>query len=58
MYHICIVDGIIRTAIDVKGKPNKYGAPKKFETKEDAEKWISKHTYKGMSWRYEIYKDK
>ena len=55
MYHICRVDGFIRAAIDVNGKPNKYGAPKKFETKEEAEKWIKKHSYSGMSWRYEIY---
>ena len=57
MYHICRIEGFIRAAIDNKGKPNKYGAPKNFETKEDEEKWITKHTYKGMSWRYEIYKE-
>ena len=50
-----MVDGIVRTAIDVKGKPNAYGKPKDFETKAKAEEWIKKHTYKGMSWKYEIY---
>ena len=55
MFHVCMVDGYIRTAIDVKGKPDKYGKPKNFETKADAELWIKKHTYKGMSWKYEIY---
>ena len=50
-----MVDRFFRAAIDVKGKPNKYGKPKDFETKEDAEKWIKKHSYNGMSWKYEIY---
>ena len=50
-----MVDGKVRTAIDVKGKPNMYGKPKDFETKAKAEEWIKKHTYKGMSWKYEIY---
>ena len=54
MYHVCMVDGIIRALIDVKGKPNSYGIPKVFETKAAAELWINKHTYKGMSWKYEI----
>ena len=55
MFHICKVEGITRTAIGVKGNPDKYGKPKDFETKADAESWIKKHTYKGMSWKYEIY---
>ena len=55
MFHVCMVDGFVRSAIDVKGKPNKYGKPKDFETKEEAEKWIKKHSYNGMSWKYEIY---
>lgn len=49
-----MVDGMIRALIDVKGKPNQYGIPKVFETKDAAELWIKKHTYKGMSWKYEI----
>ena len=57
MFHVCMVDGFLRSAIDVKGKPNKYGKPKDFETKEEAEKWIKKHSYNGMSWKYEIYED-
>lgn len=55
IFHVRMVDGFFRAAIDVKGKPNKYGKPKDFETKEDAEKWIKKHSYNGMSWKYEIY---
>lgn len=54
MYHICMVDGIFRALIDVKGEPNQYGIPKVFETKDAAESWIKKNSYKGMSWRYEI----
>ena len=50
-----MVDGAYRAAIDVKGKPNEYGKPKDFETKTEAESWIKKHSYKGMSWKYEIY---
>ena len=57
MFHVCMIDGFIRSAIDVKGKPNKYGKPKDFKTKEDAEKWIKENSYKGMSWKYEIYED-
>ena len=49
-----MVDRAFRALIDVKGKPNKYGIPKVFETKDEAELWIKKHSYKGMSWRYEI----
>ena len=55
MFHICRVEGNFRAAIDVKGKPNKYGIPKDFETKAEAEAWIKKHTFKGMPWEYEIY---
>ena len=51
MFHICMVDGFLRSTIDVKGKP------KDFKTKEDAEKWIKKNSYTGMSWKYEIYED-
>ena len=49
MYHICMVDRTFRALIDIKGKPNKYGIPK-----DAAESWIKKHSYKGMSWNYEI----
>ena len=57
MFHVCMVDGFLRSAIDDKGKPNKYGKPKDFKTKEEAKKWIKKHSYNGMSWKYEIYED-
>ena len=57
MFHVCMIDGFLRSAIDVKGKPNKYGKPKDFKTKEDAEKWIKEKSYNGMSWKYEIYED-
>jgi hypothetical protein len=50
------VDGFIRNCIDVHNKANKYGTPKEFNTKKDAEKWIEIHSYKGMSFHYEIIK--
>ena len=54
MYKIIEVDNGIRSQIDIKGKPNKYGEPKLFKTVKDAQKWIDRWTYKGMSWHYEI----
>lgn len=54
MYNVIEIDGIIRTCICKNNKADKYGEPKEFKTKADAEKWIKKHSYKGMSFRYEI----
>lgn len=54
MYYIVEVDGFIRSQIDVKGNPNKYGKKKLFKTKKAAEEWINKRSYKGMSFKYEI----
>lgn len=54
MYKIIEVDNGIRSQIDTKGKPNKYGDPKLFKSKKDAQKWIDRRTYKGMTWHYEI----
>lgn len=42
--------------INSKGQGDKYSPPKEFKTKKDAERWIEKHTYRGMSFRYEIRK--
>ena len=53
-YIIIEVDGIMRTIIDNKGKANKYGDAKLFNTRKSAEKWIDVHSYKGMSFHYEI----
>lgn len=52
-YIIVENDGFIRNAIDTKNKPNKYGTPKLF-TYEEAERWIERRTYKGMSVHYTI----
>lgn len=54
MYIIVEVDGFIRSAIDKTGKANKYGEPKLFKTKKDAQKWIDRRSYDGMSFHYEI----
>ena len=42
MYRIVKVDGAIRQSIDKTGVPNRYGEPKLFKTKKDAQKWIDK----------------
>ena len=54
MYYIVEVDGKLRQIIDTKGKANCYGDPKLFKTRKDAEAWTLKHSYKGMSFHYEI----
>ena len=56
MFHIIEVDGFIRSCICENNKADKYGEPKNFKTIEDAKEWIKKHSYKGMSHRYEIVK--
>jgi len=53
-YVVVEVDGIWRAAIDRKGKANKYGEPKIFKSADDAQKWIDRRTYKGVSVHYEI----
>lgn len=54
MYKIVEIYGGIAEHIDKKGKANKYGEPKLFETKKEASAWIIKHSYVGMSHKYEI----
>lgn len=54
MYKIIEVDIGIRSQIDTKGKPNKYGEPKLFKTVKEAQKWIDRKTYRGMTLQYEI----
>lgn len=56
MYNVVWVDGFMRACIDEKGKANKYGKPKLFKTKKDADAWVKKNSYKGMSFRYEVVK--
>ena len=48
------VDGAIRSAISVYNRPDKYSPARTFGNKRAAANWIAKHTYKGMSVRYEI----
>lgn len=57
MYIIVEVDGHIRSTINKKGQPDKYSEPKTFMTYKAAATWIEKHSYTGMSWRYEIIKE-
>ena len=53
MYKVVKVSGFMREAIDKKGKPNKYREPKLFTLKE-AENFVKKNSYTGMSFKYEI----
>lgn len=54
MFKVVYVDGIYRAAIDKKNMVNKYGEPRLWKTREEAQHWIDKHSYKGMSFHYEI----
>ena len=54
MYKIVYVDGIYRANIDTKNSVNKYGKPRLWKTRKEAEHWIEKHSYKGMSFHYEV----
>ena len=53
-FKIVEVDGFIRAAICKNGKADKYGEPKLFKTYREAQKWIDKHSYVGMSFKYVI----
>lgn len=54
MFKIVYVDGIYRAAIDIRNRINKYGEPRKWKTRDEAQHWIDRHSYKGMSFHYEI----
>ena len=57
MYKVIkVIDGWHRQQIDVNGVPNRYGNPKLFKTKKEAQQWIDKESYWGMSFIYEIKK--
>ena len=53
-YYVVEIDMGIPYPINEKGQPDKYSDPKKFRFREQAIKWIDRHSYKGMSWHYEI----
>lgn len=53
-YYIVKHDGHIHQIIDKKGKPNKYGEPKIFESMGAAINWCDRRSYDGMSHYYEI----
>lgn len=53
-YIIIENDGIMLSIINTKGKADRYGDAKLFNTRKSAEKWIDIHSYKGMSFQYEI----
>lgn len=53
MFYIVEHDMKVHQIIDTKGKANKYGKAKLFDTAGDALKWLSKH-YKGSLATYEV----
>lgn len=53
-FRIVMVDGWYKAVICKNDKPDKYGTPKDFKTRKEAEEWIKKNSYKGMSFKYEI----
>lgn len=52
----CDMDGKYKAQIGIKGLPDKYGKPKIFKTKKEANEFIKRKTYGGMSHYYEIEK--
>lgn len=56
MYKVVKVEGWVRQQICTDGKPDKYGDPKLFRTRREAQKWASENSYKGMSFRYEVHR--
>lgn len=54
MFVIVKVDGKLRAIIDTHGEPNKYGKPKEFKNRKEAEKWVERKSYGGMSYKYVI----
>lgn len=59
-YAIVEIDGILRNMVTSKGI-TKFGYIDEsdilaFEKQENAERWIKNHSYKGMSFKYEIVK--
>lgn len=54
MFKVVYVDGIYRAAIDKTNRINKYGEPCLWKTREEAQHWIDRHSYKGMSFHFEI----
>lgn len=54
-FNASLMDKLIEhQIIDKKGKPNKYGEPKIFESMGAAINWCDRHTYGGMSHYYKI----
>ena len=53
-YRIIEIDGIIRAYICTNNKADKYGTPKEYKKLKDAKQWIERHSYGGMSFKYEI----
>ena len=55
-YIVRVEDGWNRQIIDETGVPNRYGKPKLFKRKKDAQAWVDKKSYAYMTHHYEIKK--
>ena len=53
MIYVICKEGKISEYVTYAHGPFK-GCPKAFESKENAQEWIKKHSYKGMSFKYEV----
>lgn len=53
-FYIVEKDNKLSMPINEKGQPDRYSKPKYFDSVADAQKWISRHTYGGMSMSYEV----
>ena len=47
-------DGGVRSKLEVDNTFGKYCTPRIFKRKRLAEDWITRHSYKGMSYKYEL----
>lgn len=53
-YGVLQVDGKIRAWVGANGKSDRYTKPKYFDSYKKAATWCTNHSYKGMSFHYEV----
>lgn len=54
MFRVVEHDGLVRAVICKNNKADRYGDAKIFKDVAEAKSWIKAHSYKGMSYFYEI----
>ena len=57
MWYIVEIEEYLVRQICTNNKPDKYGKRKLFKTKKEAQQWIDRKSFKGMSFKYEIRKE-